>query len=810
MLKSYWKIALRNLIRNKTYSFINIFGLSMGVACCLLLALYIQDEVSYDKHNRDLDRLYRIITKFQSDKGIDRLASTSPPVTMTMWDEIADIESATRILNPPGVAQNLIKYNDNIFYETDGLLADSTLFDVLTYELMQGNPKSALIQPNSVVISENLAKKLFGDEPALDKIISISQNGPASEYKITGVFKQDKKSHLKANFFISMTSNSGLAEYVRASPEANGEWAGQNFVPGYIKLTGRNDRASVVKQMNEILVKYGSEDMKAMGMKKTLDLEPVMDIYLRSDISNSPRITYLYVIASIALFILLIACINFMNLATAKANKRAAEIGVRKVMGAFRSSLIGQLLGEAMLIVAASILLSIVLVQVALPMFNELTGKTISFSTQNIFYFSVALLGVTLLTGLLAGSYPAFYLSSFQPAQVLKGKAMLNSSSGLLRRSLVVFQFIIAILLVCGMFIISRQLDFMQSKNLGFDSQAKVVLPLRTSQARENYETLKKELSNQSFVAEVSGVEYIPGTTIWSDMSFYTEGSNMDKAQLVRRNSVDHNYIEMMGIKMLAGRTFTDNLAMDGDRKIIINRTACSKFGMEPEKIVGQNLYFDWQGKQYTFQVIGVMEDYHQNSLKDLINPISFEMSRNGGAYDNLILTMKSADLKESIASLEETWKKLVNDTPFEFNFLDDQLQKQYEEDKRVSKVISSFTFIAMVICCLGLYGLSTYMAERRTKEIGVRKVLGASVQQIVLMMNMEFIKLVAIAILISVPLAWYAMNEWLKGFAYRIEVSLDIFLVAGALAIVVALLTVSYESLRAASNNPVDSLRTE
>ena len=330
MLRNYLFVVFRNIGRHKTYSFINVLGLSLGVGCCLLLALYIQDEYSYDQYHSRIDDLYRITTTFQSGKGIDRLTTCSPPIAMAMRDELPEIESATRLLNPPGVAQNLIKYEDNIFYEADGLLADSTLFDVLTYDFQEGNAKKALVEANSVVITERIALKLFGKEHALNKVIFISQGGPSGDFKITGVVKDNGKSHVKASFFISMTS-SGWAAYMR-SPEAQTEWAGQNFVPSYVKLVRGHKKEDVIRKMNEVLVKYGSEDMKALGLYKTLSLEPVKDIYLRSDIGRSPRITYIYVIASIAVFILLIACINFMNLSTAKATKRASEIGVRKVM----------------------------------------------------------------------------------------------------------------------------------------------------------------------------------------------------------------------------------------------------------------------------------------------------------------------------------------------------------------------------------------------------------------------------------------------------------------------------------------------
>jgi putative ABC transport system permease protein len=805
MLRNYLKIALRNLLRNKAYSTINIFGLALGVGSCLLLTLYILDELSYDRHHHRLGDLYRITTHFQSERGFDKLPTASPPIAGTLKDEIPEIETFARVINPPGVSQNLIKYKDNIFYEANGFVADSTVFDIFNYDLNEGNPKKALTHANAVVISETLARKLFGNESALDKLISISQGGAPAEFKVSGVFNENHKSFIKASFFVSMMS-AGWGEYIRNEKE----WAGQNFVPSYVRLVSGHHKATVEKKMNEVLLKHGEEAMKALGLHKTLALERVEDIYLRSDIGQSPRIKYLYIIASIALFILLIACINFMNLSTAKATKRAAEIGIRKTMGAFRSSLVRQILGEAMLIVLISIVIGLVMVQLVLPFFNQLTDKNISFTQQNFPVILLASATLVLITGLLAGSYPAFYLSSFQPAQVLKGKLNLGNSSGLLRQSLVVVQFVIAIVLVCGIFIISDQLSFMQEKNLGFDSRAKIILPLRTKDAQHQYDALKKELLQNSSVKSVSACDYTPGSRIWSDMMFYTDGGNMDKAILNQRNNVDVGFAELLDIKLLAGRTFTDNRAMDSQSKVIINRKSSEKFGFTPEKAVGQKVHFDWRGKKYDFEIIGVMENFHQTSLHDEINPILLELNDSTNRYGYMVASLASANFEQTVKSIEKTWKSLVADTPFEYSFLDENIQKQYREDQRISKIITSFGVMAMIICSLGLYGLSSYMAERRFKEIGIRKVMGASVNQLVTMMSTEFVKLVLVAFVIALPLAWYGMNKWLEGFAYRVPVSWMVFALAGLAALTIALITVSFESVKSAMRNPVDSLRSE
>ncbi len=808
MLKNYFKISLRNLSRNKVFSTINILGLSVGIACCLLLALYVQDELSYDNHHIDGQNLYRIVTQFESVKGIDKLRTCSPPIALAMKEEIEDVANATRALNPPGVSLNLIKYKDNTFYEENGLIADSTFFDLFHYRFVEGNPHMALSDPNSVVIQESMAKKLFGNEPAIDKIIFISQGGPSGDFKVTGVIREIGKSHLKVNFLVSMTS-SGWAAYMR-SDDAQNEWAGQNFVPSYVRLLPGHSREAVIEKMNLVLQKYGSEDMKALGFTKTLSLEPVEDIYLKSDIGQNPRITYVYIISSIAVFILLIACINFMNLSTAKATKRAGEIGVRKVMGAFRSSLVSQLLGEAMVLVLVSIGASIIMIYVALPYFNDLTSKNITFATDNILYFGSALLGITILTGLVAGSYPAFYLSSFQPAQVLKGKFALTNSSGTMRQALVVFQFVIGIALVCGMLVIGKQLTYMESKSLGFNPEAKIVLPLRTESAQKGYFSLRKEIASQTGIKSVSAADYMPGSPIWSDFSLYTQGGNMDVAILHRNNSVDVGFIELVDFRLLAGRTFSDNRELDSNNKIIVNRTSAKDLGFSPEEAIGQEVYTEWQGEKSAFQIIGVVEDYHQLNLKEKIQPTLFRMVREGRTLDHAIVSVDTKNINETINSIKRKWAQLINDTPFEFTFLADDIQKQYNEDRKVSIVISSFTVIAMMISCLGLYGLSSYMAERRIKEIGVRKVLGASVHQIVNLMSKEFIRLILIAFIIAAPLSWYAMNEWLQDFAYRIDMDVMLFIYAGTGALVIALATVGFESIKAAASNPVKSLRSE
>lgn len=796
--------------RDKAYSFINIFGLSVGVTCCLLLALYIHDEMAYDKHHGDADNIYRV-TSIMGERFDNRvMRNTSAPIVWGIKDEIPEIEVVTRLVNPPGVALNLIKYQDNQFYEADGYIADSTLFQVLTYNFKEGDPMTALTQANSVVISEELAKKLFGNESALNKVIDINQGGPSADFKVTGVFSgKQSNSHIEANFFVSMTS-SGWAEYLR-SPSVIDEWAGQNFMLSYIKLKPGNSSENVIPKMNTVFQKHAAEDLKSLGMQKSLGLEPVKDIYLYAAYGDSsPRVTYLYVVGSIAVIILLIACINFMNLSTAKATKRANEVGLRKTLGAYRSSLVMQFLGEVMIVVSMAIVLSLILVQVMLPVFNALTMKEITIDNDEVIFFSIALVVLTVVTGLVAGSYPAFYLSSFQPAKVLKGKLALNNSGSILRRSMVVFQFVVAIVLVCGMIVISRQLNYMQSKELGFESGQKIILPLRTESTRTNHQVLRNELVKVSAIKGVTGTNYTPGSYIWTDFSLYPEGSSMEKAVMVKNNWVEPNYLDLMKMKLIAGRNFSENRELESQNKIILNRIAVRELDFEPDEIIGQQLHTEWQGVRRSYEVIGVMDDYHQVSVKEEMFPVLFRLPLEMSEHDYMILDIHASNFQKSIGEIEQIWKRINADTPFEYSFLDEDIRKQYEEDKRVSQVITSFTIIAMIISCLGLYGLSAYMAERRFKEIGVRKVMGATVNEIMTMMSSEFIRLVLLAFVIAVPLSWYGIKQWLENFAHKTPVGISIFAIAGISALFIAVITVSFQSFKAASVNPINSLRTE
>lgn len=809
VIRNYLKIALRNLLRNKVYSLITISGLAAGIACCILLALYIQDENSYDKHHQRTNDLYRLTSTITSKDGEYEFASCSPPIAWTLKEELPEIETVARALHPPGVEQSLIRYGKLSFYESDGYVADATIFDILTYSFQEGNPQTALTAPNTVVISAALAHKLFGPEPALNKVITITQGAPEDNYTVTGVLsEQQHHSFLQASFFTSMSSP-GWGQAINES--WSGEWIGQNFIPAYLKLKPGTDPNKVKQRMNLAFAKHVAEQarQRGPGFSKTLGLEPIADVYLKSAIRKTPRITYVYVIAAIATIILVLACINFMNLSTARATRRAAEIGLRKTLGAARSVLIGQLLGEAMVLVFISVMLSLVIVQIAIPWFNHLTDKTIAFSTENSGYITLALIAITVVTGLLSGAYPAFYLSAFDPVHSLKTAKTTGNTTSPLRRFLVVFQFVMAIALVSGMLIIGKQLSFMRQANLGYDATSRVVIPLQTETARAQYATLTKELSAHSAVAAVTGADYTPGSLIWYDRNFYTSGGDASTAHNHSVMPIDYGYFELLGINFLAGNDFTGNRQTDSQNRLVINQTGVKALGLTPETAIGETIYTESQGERVSYEIIGVIEDYHQRSLHEKINPIVFIIPQEAGTK-NLLVHLNPGNTRDAMTALENIWKKVVPDTPFDYSFLDQDIRQYYRDDQRTSQIITAFTIIAFGISCLGLYGLSAYLAERRFREIGIRKVMGAGIGQILRLMSKEFVILIGIAFAIAIPLTWYGMTQWLHRFAYHISIDAITFMYAGLITLSIAIITISYQSLRAAVTNPVNALRNE
>jgi len=821
MLQNYFKIAVRNLFKHKSFSFINILGLSVGIACCALLALYIQDELAYEKQFEGAEHIYRVTSTFQAKDGQTQiLQRTSPPVGMTMLAEFPELESATRVAKDLAVELHLLKQGDKSFYEKKGYVVDSTFFAVFPYEFKEGDRQTALNSPSSVILSETVANKFFGSRSALDELITINSGTNTDTFRVTGVLKTPQmKSHLDADFYMCMNSN-GLGKSISSTTT----WATDNFIFTYLKLRPGAKVENLLVKFPALMNKYGEEENQKMGHKKILGLQPLLDVHLYSthfdyniDLGTPGNITYLYITASIGFFILILACINFMNLTTAKAAQRAGEVGIRKTMGANRTHLIIQFLGESMTITLVAMILSFGLIELALPFFNELVQTNIHINSNNIAYVAGALFLISILTGFVAGSYPALFLSSFEPARVLKGKRAILGFSNPLRKSLIVFQFVVSIILVSSIIVIQKQLSYIQNKSLGFDADYKIIVPLRTVEASSHYPQFKTLVKQIAGVTNITAASSLPSMPVMSDWSFYPAGRTRTDAIGHFIINTDEDYFKTMGISVIAGRDFrieSDFLspAQDPPRstKVMVNRSSLKKMGIDLKEAAGTKLFATFGNTTFNYEIVGVVDDFNQFSLHQAVSPLLFYVSTNPTDFIYSTISIKAEDFENIQASIQAAWKAVIPDVPYENEFLSDSVKRQYENDKRVAGIIFSFTLIAILISCLGLYGLSIFIAELKVKEIGIRKVLGATIGSIIGLLTKDIIILVFIALVLAGPIGYYAMDKWLENFAYRVELDIAVFVASGVLAFAIAWLTMSFQSMKAALANPVESLRNE
>lgn len=816
MLKNYIKIAWRNIKSNKLYSFINIFGLTIGLTCCLLITLYIVHETSYDSYHKNINQLYELATTFVKDGKEDPKPNTPAPMAAAMKQEYPEIMETTRLLTLFAEDKTLIQYQPanetpRSFYETKGYAADSTFFRLFTYDFIEGNPATCLNEPNTVVINEEIAKKLFGKEPALNKIIKISSNANGdTTFTVTGVFRPlGKPTQIDARFFISLKGG-GLEGFIQNQTDM----AGNNMFNTFFLLKDGADPKALEAKFPAFVQKYIGESLKAMGFYKKQFLIPVRDMHLHSgmdvNISAVGSVTSLYVLGSIALFTLLLACINFMNLSTARSSKRSAEVGIRKVLGAERRALIRQFIGESVFMSVIAFLFAVLITSFFLPVFSYLSGTQLGLNFSSDLSLLFAFLAVAVITGVLAGSYPAFYLSSFRPIKVLKGQLANSLSAVALRKGLVVFQFIISVVLIIASVVINKQMKYMRTKDLGFIRDQQIVIPMRSNTAKQIYTPLKDAIKKNPLVENVGASFYYPGIFNPSDMGLRKEGKNPDESKLVHTNVVDESFLQTLGIKPVAGRIFSEQFPADTNNRIIINREAVKQIGFaSPEEAVGNRLFFDWRGQSYNYTIVGVINDFHFQDLHVPIAPYGFFLN-NQPSYNYLVVHAKTATISTLLDQVRKEWTALDPNEPFEYSFLDEDFQKNYDTENRRAAMVEFFTTIAILISCLGLFGLATFSAEQRTKEIGIRKVLGASVTDVVGLLSKDFLGLVLIALVMAAPIGWYFMNKWLQDFAYRIHISWWIFPVAGLFALVIAFFTISSQAIKAALNNPVKNLRTE
>jgi putative ABC transport system permease protein len=793
MIKNYLKIAFRNLWRHKIFSLINIMGLTVGMTACFLIFLYVRFELSYDSFHSKAGRIYRIVADIKTPTEVipaDRPAWAVPP---NVKDEFPEVESFVRATDD----NLLVRKGEKKFQEENALWADSSFFHVFDFKLLKGNPQTALKDQFSIVFSETAAKKYFGKEDPMGQTLLIT--GDAFPARVTGVMKDiPENSQIKADMLLSMSTitqkfNQGL----------DSQWGSYGAMAYLLLKPGTNAKA-LEKKFPAFLEKRNGTEMKKSQMYPTLFLEPLKDVYLRSTRNGhkTGNITNVYIFSIVAIFILLIACINFINLTTARSAERAREVGIRKVVGAARAQLTKQFIGESIMLCLIAFFLTIAFSWLLLPLFNQLAGKTISHSIfENLSYIAILFLAAVSI-GLLAGVYPALVLSSFKPVTVLKGKFTTGTRGILLRKSLVVSQFTISIGLIIATIIVYNQMRYMRNQNLGFSKDQVIVMDTYGDHSKDAF---KQALTGIPTVKSVSASSSVPGG---GNPGAYSEIENL-KGDLQVANLdlyfVDFDYINQFKIKMVAGRGFSREFGTDTTQAMVLNEAAVKMFGYtSPQQAIGRR-FKQWgrEGK-----IIRVMKDFHFRSLQQPIKPLSMRIEPGGC---NLVSAkVSAANLPATIAAIENKWKTLIPNRPFSYFFLDEFFDKQYRSEERFGKLFLNFAILAIFISCLGLLGLASYSTIQRTKEIGIRKVLGASVSNIVNLLSKDFLKLVAISAVIAFPIAWFAMNKWLQDFAYRIGMSWWVFLMAGILATLIALFTISFQAIKAAIANPVKSLRTE
>jgi len=812
MLKSYFKVAFRNLARNKVFAFINIFGLAIGLTTCLLILLYIVSESGYDRQYKDASLIYRVTSASgtaiaRQEKG---WAAVPAPVSWALKTDLPEVAWSTRLMKFPGVDEYLLSSKDGKekkqFYESNGYYVDSTFLRVFSYDFKYGNALTALDLPNTIVISEQLAEKLYGSDNPVGKPITIGLRFGNFDYTIKGVFRdKDRKSHIPAHFFLSMHNND-MGPWVQQQTN----WAMTSIFYTYVRLRSPTDVGKFQAKVNAAIHQRAGADLKAAGISRQLILQPITSIYLHSDLDYEltpvGNATTLYILGSIAAFVLLIACINFMNLSTARSAKRAKEVGVRKVMGAEKRSLVFQFLSESILMSGLALLLAIGLAQLLLPFFDNLTQKPLQLFTAPDIWMGIA--GLTLLTGIVAGLYPAFYLSAFRPIAVLKGKLLHNFSALTIRKGLIVFQFTISICLVSGAIVIARQMNYLNTQSLGFKKEQQLVLSLQSQVAQDNFTSLRNELRKIPAVSSVTAGGSYPGISNINDLLFYGEGKTVKDVIDISLVATEDDYFKTLGLTFLRGRDFSRANTADSNG-IILNETALRQLGYDVKTAVGRRVYYDFQGIHATMEIIGVMKDFNYESLYSPIKPLGFTKYL-WNPHNYIIASLATDNYSSVLGTVGSIWKKINPSLPFTYSFIDKDFQANYEKDQRTSRIVGYFTVVTVLIACLGLFGLSVFSAEQRTREIGIRKVLGASVTNLTLLLSRDFLGLVCIAILIASPLAWYGMNRWLEGFAYRIHIGWWLFPLAGSIAVGIAWLTVSLQAIKAARSNPVKALRSE
>jgi len=789
MFKNYIKTAFRSLLKNKGFTFINISGLALGLATCLLIVFYVSDELSYDRFNVKHDRIYRVNTDLKYGGVTTSFAIAAPPVGETIVKEFPEVKNATRIA--PAINMRFRKGRE-VIEEDKSVYCDPAIFAVFTLPLTEGDAKTALTGHNSIVISEDAAKKYFNTVHALGKVL-VNAND-SSLHKVTGVMhNMPLQSHFRANFLLALDANQDHS------------WSHFNFNTYILLKPGANAKKlepkfAAMLRRNITTLAFNYDKFAAKGNYIKLYLTPLTDIHLKSnrqrELSPNGSIQYLYIFSAIAFFVLILACINFMNLSTARSSNRAREVGVRKVLGSSRKNLIAQFLSESVLITLASSVLAVIMGWILLPLFNQISGKELTVTGQALAWLAPVLLLIIIVVGVLAGAYPAFFLSAFKPIHVLKGKMAAGFKGGFFRSFLVVFQFSISIFLIIGTLVVYNQLTYIKNADLGFNREQ--VLVVKNVSVINDPKVLKNEIKALPGVMDATLSSFLPTNSNRWPNTFTGPSGKSAQGEFWK---VDADYLNTMGMKLTAGRNFSSEILTDSSA-VVINESAARALeynGNGLEKITNAN---------QDYHIIGVVKDFNFSSLRNNVTPLVMTMTRDWMA--SLSIKIKTNNLPALMSSIRGKWKVVAPNQQFDYSFMDDDFNAIYKNEQRMGRLFVIFTTLAIVIACLGLFGLAAYAAEQRNREISIRKVLGASVSSITAMLSKDFVRLVIISIVIATPLAWLIMQKWLQGFAYRQNIQWWIVAVTALGAVCIAFITVSYQSVKAALINPVESLRGE
>jgi putative ABC transport system permease protein len=810
MIYNYLKIAARNLKKYKFISFINIFGLTIGLACCLLILIYILHELSYDKYQPNVDRVYRVTRTFndpQSGAINLTLSTVAPPFGPLLQFDFKEIENMTRVLQNGATP---VRYGEKMFNEQNVFLADDHFFDFFKTAVMKGNPSKGLANPYTVMLTDEIAKKYFGNEEPLGKTLRINPGGAYFDFKVTGIFKPfPSNTHFHPDLLVSFSTLRDTSIYGEQNLKTN---FGNNSFFTYIRLPKHYDPNKLVAQFPAFLDRNMPGGGKFKPSQTTsLSLQKLSDIHLRShtdyEAEENGDVKRVYIFSAIALFLLLIACINYMNLSTARSTLRAREIGIRKVVGARRKEIMTQFLSESVLVSCLAMILAFASTWLVIPWLNKISGQSLSITILLKWQLILPIILIPFAVGIISGLYPAMFMASFQPIKTLKGFLKIGGSTISFRKALVIFQFGISIILIICTSIVFNQMRYMQNKSLGYNREHIVTVPYVT-ELNDRFDAFRRDLLANSYIKDVGRSSRIPTGRLLDNMGAQMmSGDTLAPITAdIKFVATDEDFLSTYGVKIVAGRGYSRDFHTDTSA-FIINEAASKVLGFKsPRDAIGKDFgYGNQRGK-----LVGVFNDFHFESLHQRIAAMIFLLPRSANFYNVISVKMTGIGTSSALAALEHTWKKFLPETPYQFTFLDERFAKLYAAEEKQKTLFSVFACLAILIACLGLFGLSAFAISQRIKEIGIRKVLGANVSTIVSLLSKDFLKLVGISALLAFPVGWYAMYEWLQDFAYRISMPWWIFLIAAIIAAVVALLTISFQAVRAALANPVKSLRSE